>query len=320
MGADGIRSVVREALVKRHVDMELQVSDIFQTFKAVHLKRPASISPATMYVLPNCLPNFTGISLPETNDMINVAMGIPRHLFDSAPPEMTSDDPKVVAAYLRSNFKAFALDTDEAYLDWATQWVNQRWNLTGQVHCNRYHSSECAIVLVGDSAHATSPSIGMGMNTALRDAQKLDELLDEYGDDLSRVLPRYSVDRVPEGNALTTLAMNLFCFDAGVNMRTVIKGVVRTGLNKFFPSLVDPDPQAIIGMPAHTLSRVYGMAVKQGIIRRHREINMRTRQEFFERQTGMVTVKNGKEKSRVSLAMYLALAVIIPAAIIQKVM
>ena len=320
VGADGVRSVVREALVKRHVDMELQVSDIFQTFKAVHLKRPASLSPASMYLLPNCIPNFNGISLPETNDMINVSMGVPRHLFDSSSPDLRSDDPEVVAAYLKSNFKAFALDTDEAYLDWATQWVNQRWNLTGQVHCNRYHSSECAIVLVGDSAHATSPSIGMGMNTALRDAQKLNELLDEYDDDLSRVLPRYSVDRVPEGNALTTLAMNLFCFDAGVNMKTVIRGVVRSGLNKFFPNFVDPDPQAIIGMPDHTLSHVYDMAVGQGIIGRHREINTRTRQDFFERQTGMVTVKKGKENSLVSLAMCLAFAVIIPAAIIQKVM
>jgi hypothetical protein len=100
----------------------------------------------------------------------------------------------------------------------------------------------------------------------------------------------------------------------------VIRGVVRSGLNKFFPNFVDPDPQAIIGMPDHTLSHVYDMAVGQGIIGRHREINTRTRQDFFERQTGMVTVKKGKEKSLVSLAMCLAFAVIIPAAIIQKVM
>ena len=37
IGAGGIRSTVIEALVKRHWDFELQVGDIFQTFKAVHI-------------------------------------------------------------------------------------------------------------------------------------------------------------------------------------------------------------------------------------------------------------------------------------------
>jgi kynurenine 3-monooxygenase len=291
VGSDGVRSVVREALVKRHFDMELHVSDIFQHFKAVHIRRPSSVPHASISLMPGCLPKFTGISLPETNDMINVSLGVPRNHFDDIPSDLRSDDPKIVAAYLKKNFRAFALDDDDEYLDWATQWTNQRWNVTGQVHCNRYHSSECGIVLMGDSAHATSPSIGMGMNTALRDAQKFHELLDEYDDDLGRVLPRYSIDRVPEGNALTALAMNLFCFDTSVQMRTLIRGVLRTGLHSLFPKFVDPDPQAIIGMPEYTLSYAYDMAVGQGIIARHRDINMRTRQEFFERQTGMVTTK-----------------------------
>ena len=33
VGADGVRSTVREAMVKRHFDFELHVNDIFQTFK-----------------------------------------------------------------------------------------------------------------------------------------------------------------------------------------------------------------------------------------------------------------------------------------------
>jgi 2-polyprenyl-6-methoxyphenol hydroxylase-like FAD-dependent oxidoreductase len=35
VGADGVRSTVREALVKKHFDFEIKVSDIFQNFKAV---------------------------------------------------------------------------------------------------------------------------------------------------------------------------------------------------------------------------------------------------------------------------------------------
>ena len=83
---------------------------------------------------------------------------------------------------------------------------------------------------MGDSAHATSPSIGMGMNTALRDAQKFNELLDKFDDNLDEALTQYSIDRVPEGSSLTSLALNLYCFDTNVQMKSIVKGIVRSAI------------------------------------------------------------------------------------------
>eukprot|EP00986_Skeletonema_menzelii_P010744 scaffold5364_cov156-Skeletonema_menzelii.AAC.7 len=291
VGADGVRSTVREALVKRHFDFELSVGDIFQCFKAVHIKCPDAICTTALSVMPNCLPHFNGIVLPETGGMINMSMGVPRnHFDDSISDDIKSDDVEVVCEYFKKNFKCFKL-TEEGYMDLATQWVNQRWNRTGMVHCNRYSSVECRIVLVGDAAHATSPSIGMGMNTALRDAQKLYELLDKYDDDLDEVLPEYSRIRVPEGNALSDLAMHLYCFDTKVGARTMVKGLIRGGLNKLFPRFIDPDCQAYIGQTGYSLADVYQKATEQGILSTHRATNERIRQEYFERQTGMIVDK-----------------------------
>ena len=153
----------------------------------------------------------------------------------------------------------------------------------------------------------------MGMNTALRDAQKFNELLDEYEDDLTKVLPQYSKERVPEGNALTHLALNLYCFDMKVQMQSVVKGIVRSGLNYLFPSYVNPDPNAIIGLPNYSLSEVYDMAMKQGVISKHREINLRIRQEHFEKEVGMV-----KEKEKSGTNMWASMSktsmVMLPAA------
>ncbi|KAL3770447.1 hypothetical protein ACHAWU_009998 [Discostella pseudostelligera] len=310
VGADGIRSTVREALIKKHFDFELQVGDIFSVFKAVHIQRPESLSPSSISFLPSCMPSFNGICLPETNGLINLSVGVPRNAFDSISDDLKSNDPAVVANYLKKHFTPFQL-SDEAYLDWATQWTQQRWNRTGQVHCNRYSSVECQIVMMGDSVHATSPSIGMGMNTALRDAQKFNDLLDLYHDDLTKVLPQYSKERVPEGNALTHLALNLYCFDMKVQMQTVFKSLVRSGLNYLFPSFVNPDPNAIIGLPHVSLSEVYDMAMEQGNVAKHREINLRIRQEFFEKEVGMV-----KEKSSSSMLTSLSKSsmVMVPAA------
>ena len=291
VGADGVRSTVREALVKRHFDFELSVSDIFQTFKAVHIKCPEDVCPTALSIMPNCIPHFNGIVLPETGGLINLSMGTSRNNFDgNVDEDVKSDDAEVVCEYFKKAFKCFKL-SEEGYMDLATQWVNQRWNRTGMVHCNKYSSSECKIVLLGDAAHATSPSIGMGMNTALRDAQKLFELLDKFDDDLDKILPEYSRIRVPEGNALSDLALHLYCFDTKVTARSMVKSLVRGGLNKLLPWLVDPDCQIYIGQKGYTLTDVYQKATEQGILKVHRATNERIRQEFFERQTGMIVDK-----------------------------
>ena len=305
VGADGVRSTVREALVKKHFDFELKVSDIFQNFKAVHIERPESVSASSISLLPASLPHFNGICLPETGNLINMSFGFSRNNWDKVDEEIKSEDPKVVAQYFKDKFKAFSL-TEDGYNDLAEQWVKQRWNQTGMVHCNMYHSLQCKIILLGDAAHATSPSIGMGMNTALRDAQKFNELLDRFDDDLVKVLPQYSVERVPEGNSLTDIALNLYCFDSAVGLRTMIRGLFRSGLHYLLPKLVDAGPNEILAKKEFTLAQVYQAGNEQGILTKHREINERIRRETFERSVGMIV-----EKPRSSLGFYMFVTTIL---------
>ena len=290
VGCDGARSVVREALVKRHSSFEMDVGDIFQCFRAVHVQRPPQVDRGSMHLLPDCFPCMQGIALPETEDMLNISIGIPRHLFesDSMAKELKSNDPKVVAKYVKENFKAFELID---YDDFAQQWVNQRWNRTAQVHCNFYHSTDINVVLMGDAAHATSPSIGMGMNQALKDAQTLYLLLQEHKDNLKLVLPAFSEKRVKEGNSLTDLAMHLYCMDTKQQLIETIHMLIRSKLHMWFPSLVLNHPQALIGRVDYGLADVYDVATRLGIISKHRSINGRIRREYFERETGMVVTK-----------------------------
>ena len=290
VGCDGARSVVREALVKRHSTFEMDVGDIFQCFKAVHVKRPPKVDAASMHLLPGCFPAMQGIALPETGDLLNISMGVPRHLFESdqMAPELKSDDPKVVAQFVKDNFKAFDLVD---YDDFAQQWVKQRWNRTAQVHCNFYHSTDINVVIMGDAAHATSPSIGMGMNQALRDAQTLYLLLQKHDDKLSEVLPAFSQARVKEGNSLSDLAMHLYCMDTKQQLFETVHMIARSVLHKWFPKLVLNHPQNLIGRVDYGLSDVYDLATRLGIISKHRQINNRIRQEYFEQETGMVVTK-----------------------------
>ena len=68
--------------------------------------------------------------------MVNLSMGVSRNEFDKMSLDLKSDDPKVVAVYMKENFRAFWL-TEEGYFNWAMQWMEQWWNRSRQVHSNR---------------------------------------------------------------------------------------------------------------------------------------------------------------------------------------
>lgn len=284
IGCDGVRSTVREALIKRHSNFSCEYTDIFQEFKQTHVKMPDEISFNSMSILPEIFPYCQGIALPERGGMINIGIGFARNNFDKITDELKSNDYKVVSEYVKKNFKAFNLvDCD----DFAKQWASQRWNQTGMVHCNFYHSIEAGVVIMGDAAHATSPSIGMGMNTALRDAQIFSEILTENKDDFNKSLPSFSEVRVKEGNALSDLAFHLYCLDKGQQLKATFHMLIRGFFHSKFPGLVLEHPQTMIGRRGVSLSEVYEQAVKVGIMRKHRVINDMIRQKYFEQKSGM---------------------------------
>jgi kynurenine 3-monooxygenase len=288
IAGDGIRSTVRSAFVAAHRDFECSVADIFNRFKSVHIPLPEALQPDEVCVLPQVVPGMNGIGLPETGGKINLAMGYA--LNKPCDDELLSADPAVVAAYLRSKFKAFQLPVEE----FAKQWVMQDWSSTGQVHANFYHSKKLQAILMGDAAHATSPSIGQGMNTALADAAALDELLDAHGDErlLDRVLPAFSEERVKEGNALTDIAFYAYSMSPGQQLRMTLAQVLRGVASKVLPCIVAPDPLQSIGKGVK-LSAAYNELTRIGRIQAVRRVNDDVRRRYFEHKTGMVTTKTG---------------------------
>lgn len=239
-----------------------------------------------MTLLPQCMPNVTGIGLPEQGDLLCMTFGYQLH--KPCDDALRSDDPAVVAAYVARHFKAYPIPPEDLR-EFAQQWCRQSWSTTGQVHCNLYHSTKLQCVILGDAAHATSPSIGMGMNTALGDASALNRLLDTHGDDnLEAVLTAFSEERVKEGQALSDLAFYLFPFSPTLQVWSLLAAGVRTFLHRWVPRLVDPEPQNAIGY-GWKLSAVYELAKRQGLLERGRANNDRVRREYWERRWGMVT-------------------------------
>ena len=118
LGCDGVRSTVREALIKRHPDFSFESTDIFSDFKSFHVDLPKGLPSTAAILLPAMFPDAQGIALPETGGKLNINIGYTRNLRDKIPKELQSNDFEVVAQYAKKNFKAFDLvDYDNSGYD-----------------------------------------------------------------------------------------------------------------------------------------------------------------------------------------------------------
>ncbi|XP_076628692.1 kynurenine 3-monooxygenase cn isoform X2 [Colletes latitarsis] len=74
------------------------------------------------------------------------------------------------------------------------------------IKCKPYHVGRTAL-LVGDAAHAMVPFYAQGMNAGFEDLLLLDELMERYDSDFSKVLPKFSELRCDDAHAICDLAM-----------------------------------------------------------------------------------------------------------------
>nr|XP_031846052.1 kynurenine 3-monooxygenase [Nomia melanderi] len=74
------------------------------------------------------------------------------------------------------------------------------------IQCKPYHVGKTAL-LVGDAAHAMVPFYAQGMNAGFEDILLLDELMERYDSDFSKVLPMFTELRCDDAHAICDLAM-----------------------------------------------------------------------------------------------------------------
>lgn len=74
------------------------------------------------------------------------------------------------------------------------------------VRCSPWNF-ENKVLLLGDSAHATVPFYGQGMNCGFEDCMIFQEMLEEANGNWDGLLSAYSKTRVPDGNAIIDLSL-----------------------------------------------------------------------------------------------------------------
>ena len=107
------------------------------------------------------------------------------------------------------------------------------------IECNQFHDGDNLLIL-GDAAHAVSPSLGQGCNSALEDVMIIDELLDKYQDNWGLVMPAFTERRVSDAEALQQLSNYALPRKKSLLFEYLLRLRISSLLNKWFPKKFDP--------------------------------------------------------------------------------
>ena len=203
VGADGAFSAVRDKMTRQD---RFQFSQYYIDHGYKELLIPANddgshkIEKHALHIWPRG--NFMLIALPNLDGSYTCTLFSP---FEGEDSFKELNTPKKVTTFFNKVFKDFT----PLIPDLVDQFFNNPTASLGIFKCYPWHiKGHC--VLIGDSAHATVPFYGQGMNASFEDCRVLDELIENYSEDFSLVLREFSKSRKPNGDGLQDLSLHNF--------------------------------------------------------------------------------------------------------------
>ena len=203
IGADGSLSAVREQMVKKH-HHEYEYNRIENDYKELLIPAQNNgthlLDKNALHIWPRG--NFMLIALANLDGSFTCTLFAPKKGKNSFE-ELNSKEE--VENYFTSIFPDFTKIVPNLYEQWNTNPTSG----LGIVKTYPWHVKDTTI-LIGDSAHATVPFYGQGMNAGFEDCRILDELLDQHEEKFETCFDEYSRIRKPNGDGLQDLSMHNF--------------------------------------------------------------------------------------------------------------
>jgi kynurenine 3-monooxygenase len=229
IAADGARSVIRNHFLNTEL-FELQQKYIPNDYKSVYISRTDRLE---TQLKPGYIHSWrmedgtTMLMLHQLDGTMSGVVYFPRH--KNQVTKLAT--PEEVLQFFRQNFpeigQLMTTAEAEAFLARPVSSV-----LT--IRCNRYHQGD-SVLLIGDAAHAVSPSLGQGCNSALEDVAIFDNLLDEYSDNLAQAVQQFTVRRQADAYALVELSDNAFPTSKELFIQFLLRESIAKTLHKLFP-------------------------------------------------------------------------------------
>lgn len=235
IGADGVGSQIRTELVNRYglKSQKEEIPDAYRSMfcRRVNVEQGVELAADRIHTANRGMDCRILMGAQPGDHLYGVLIFDANH-----DPLVGMDSPGDVLEFVGEHFPTFRALMDD---DDAEDLLGRPVVRLMSVSCDRFHQGD-RVLLIGDAAHAVSPSIGQGCNSALEDAAILNRLLDQYGDDWSQVMPMFSQIRVPDAHALQELSNYSFPRTKGLMVELLLRLTLGRRLHKWFPSLVLP--------------------------------------------------------------------------------
>jgi kynurenine 3-monooxygenase len=235
VAADGSRSQIRDILVQEAA-LQCEQNYVPDAYKSVFL--PRLNSALGLELEPDKIHGWNRdnktrmLMVPQPGDRLNGVI-----IFDAQHnPLLNLSTKEEVLTFFQENFPLFGQLMSEVE---AEDFLQRPVGRVLTVRCDRFHESD-SILLIGDAAHAVSPSIGQGCNASLEDVLVFERLLEQYEDDWSLALPAFSKQRVPDAHALKDLSDYSFPRTKVLVVEFFLRLTIHRLLHRWFPQWVTP--------------------------------------------------------------------------------
>jgi kynurenine 3-monooxygenase len=236
VAADGARSLIRDDLVE-NAGLQCEQHYIPDACKSVFLSR---VNPALGVELEADMIHGANqdaktrmVMAPQPEDQLNGVI-----TFDAEQNPLSSLTTKEeVLSFFQENFPLFGqlMSPEEA-----DALLHRPVGRVLTVKCDRFYEGD-SILLMGDAAHAVSPSIGQGCNASLEDVLIFEQLLHQHQDDWAIALPAFSEQRVPDAHALREFSNYSFPRTKRLIVEYYLQlKIIRRLLHHWFPQWVQP--------------------------------------------------------------------------------
>lgn len=235
VGADGARSAVRTAFLNTEM-FEFEQKYVPTDYKSFNLACPNQQS--KIHIQSDKIhswrskDNIVVLLVPQLDGSLSGTILFPRqhnHVASFATPE-------AVLQFFHDHFPEIGqlmnASAAEAFLQHPPSRV-----LT--IRCNRYHHGDRVLIL-GDAAHAVSPSLGQGCNAALEDVAIFDKLLDEYADNWAEAIAKFTICRKADAHALAELSDYSSPSSPKLAIEFVLREQLAKILHQLFPNRFAP--------------------------------------------------------------------------------
>ena len=253
IGADGASSVVREIFAGLSDSNEYSPEYVPTAYKSIFISgsdNNHSMGVGGKFHFWNKIDDYTRIMLiEETDGSLN---GVIRFIYKKNSIANISSVEEALN-YFQQNCPQLKEWMSRESLE---KFVNNPVSRVTTVRCDRYHLGENAL-LIGDAAHAVSPALGQGCNSALEDVWILNNLLDEYGDNWAEAIEQFTIRRKTDAHAVVELSSYVPPLSPKLFIEFGIRQGVNKVLHKLFPQYFLPPIFECLSQPTVRYSEIF---------------------------------------------------------------